>query len=223
MTTALTPMDRNQELALESRVFRFHQEHLKEITPEKCLVLDKRGETHLRSLLYEAGYLQEGETPVYRRLSVEKQTGRPVIDVFEFRDVLAKDKGFSYTSLSNQDEWDAYVEARGKRYAKNRNAGATWGGLLSGFFMGGFFGDAILAAMDHSHQWHLSAWWLVVPPIVVGAIGYGIGKAIKKSGEEELNKDITSFCERYAHRISTSPEAILKAFGYNLPEIASPE
>ncbi len=216
-------MDRNQELALESRVMQFSQAYLKEATaqePKTTLVLDEKGETHLRSLLYEADYLREGETPVYRRLSVERQTGKPAIDVFEFRDVLSKDKGFSYICLSNQDEWDAYVEAREKRYAGNANAGAFWGMLIGGLIVGGF-ADLIGGVEAHQSQtWNPSNWWLLVPPVLLGCASLALGGYLENSGEEQVQKNITLFQEQYGHRISTGPKAILKAFGYNLQEIS---
>ncbi len=224
--TTLTAIDRNKELALESRVMQFHQAYLKEATtdPElkELLVLDERGETHLRSLLYEAGYLRERETPVYRRLSVDRQTGKPAIDVFEFRDVLANEKGFSYIGLNNMDEWNVYVKARDARLAEKTSGGTAWGmGLTIGVVLVGGVVDLMCGLIDHDSQtWNPSAWWLLVPPLVGGSIFYAIGQSIEFSEEETIKKNTASFREQYQSKITTGPKAILRAFGYNLPEIS---
>ena len=190
MTTALTAMDRNQELALESRVMQFQQAYFK---TKQQLVFDETGKTSIKDLLHEAGYLQEGETSVYRRFSVDGQTGKPAIDVFEFRDVLDKKEEFSYIGFSNPNEYDAYVKARDTRLMDNPSKkldfiiGCIFGGMIGGFV------DAVGALeADKSYTWNPSAWWLLVPPVVVGAIGWAFGRYLENSDEEKIKKCLTT-------------------------------
>ncbi len=208
---------RGDKAALDTRVAQFHSQYLTApATEEEKWALNDKGKTQLGAVLGELGYLQDYATiPTYRRLSVDFQQGRPVIDILEFQDVLAnKESSFSYIRLSNLEELDAYTQARNARLKENPNDEyasvlAFFGGVAG--VLAGVAGIIIASNTD----WNPHGAWLLAP--VLGGITLGtiIGGILESSGSSKAKETASFFQKQYQHRVVTGPEAILQAL--NLP------
>lgn len=226
----ISTVTRGNREALESRISQFHNQYLAAFSPEQKGTyrdgngwnLEDMGRISLGAILRDSGYLKDGDSPAYRRLSVGFQSREPVIDVLEFRDVLDnKNEGFSYIRLSNLEELDAYTQARDARLKGNIDADATIVGGFGGAILG-VVTDIAGLIIALNTDWNPHEAWLLAPPLGGALLGVIIGGILESSGSTKAKEATAFFQKQYQHRITTGPEAILRALNLSyspaLPE-----
>lgn len=203
------------EPTLEARVQKFSEKYLSDTS--KPFQLNEVGEAHLKSLLDDAGYSRLAKTPIYQRSSGDNKTIK--IQLFENSNVIEKGPGFSYIELKSLNELDDYLL---KREARLRGFSDRTAPLFYGILYGGISGGLLdlmgMGIAGNSEIWNPSAWWLAVPPLVIGGSIWAGSYLNDKKEDKEVQKGIDLFLETYKDKITTGKEALLKALSYQQRE-----